>query len=85
MNIKLKFSSVDGARWYRRYATKEGARAAIIKQLGNPEVGWTYAISGDGICKVMVSGDATILELFPPLVMKPAAELAAEIARENAE
>lgn len=62
--IKLYFSSVDGCRWVKQFKTLDGARRAALKQIGPPEVGSTYAVSGDGVCKVQVAG-ATIRELFP--------------------
>jgi hypothetical protein len=62
--IKLYFSTVDHCRWVKQYKTLDGARKAALKQLGPPEVGSTYAISGDGVCKVQVVG-ATLKELFP--------------------
>lgn len=62
--IKLYFSTVEGSRWVKQYKTLAGARKAALKQLGPPEIGSTYAISGDGVCKVQVAG-ATLKELFP--------------------
>ena len=67
MKIKLRFSSCDGGRWSKTVKSIAGARKAIIHQIGQPEIGSTYAISGDGICKVEVSGDASLNELFPQL------------------
>lgn len=61
--IKLRFSSLDGARWTKTFKTIEGARKAALHQIGPPEIGSTYAVSGDGVCKVTVEG-CTIKELF---------------------
>lgn len=61
--VKLRFSSCDGSKWTKSFKTLAGARKAALRQIGPPEIGSTYAISGDGVCKVEVEG-CTIRELF---------------------
>jgi hypothetical protein len=66
--ISLHYSSADGVSKRSQYTTIEGARRFAQKWLGEtPEIGSTYAISGDGIGKITVLG-ATLAELFPRCV-----------------
>jgi hypothetical protein len=65
MKIKLRFSSCDGGSRVKVFKSIAGARKAVIHQLGNPEIGSSYAVSGDGVCKCEVSGDASVRDLFP--------------------
>lgn len=63
--ITLVFSSVDGWRSRKVYKTLQGAQKAAWLRLGrHPEIGAGYAISGDGVCKVYVSG-CSLWDLFP--------------------
>lgn len=64
MIIKVKYSSVDGYRSTRPFKTLKGARKFAQDRVGkNPEMGSTYAVSGDGIGKIQVEGCA-LAELF---------------------
>ena len=63
--IKVKYSSVDGrgGKW-RSFKTLGRARVFAQYWVGkNPEIGSTYAVSGDGIGKIEVMG-ATLADLF---------------------
>jgi len=63
--IVIRFSSVDGAIWKRKFSSEEKARAAVLEQLGPVELGSTYAVSGDGICKAEIAtGDITMRKLM---------------------
>jgi hypothetical protein len=65
--IHVSYTAIDGASKYRSFKTLEGARRFAQEWVGEtPEMGSYYAISGDGIGKVMVRG-ATLQELFPKL------------------
>jgi hypothetical protein len=62
--IKVRYSSVDGYRSTRPFKTLKGARKFAQARVGkNPEMGSTYAVSGDGIGKIQVEG-AKLSELF---------------------
>lgn len=65
-NIKVRYSSVDGGGApARTFKTLKGAQKFAHQWVGaHPEIGSTYAVSGDGIGKVTVSG-ASLRELFP--------------------
>jgi hypothetical protein len=55
--IKLYFSTIDGCRNVKRFKTLAGARKAAHERVGRyPEIGSTYAVSGDGVVKVTVAG-----------------------------
>lgn len=67
-DIRLYFSTIDNCRKVARYKSLAGAQKAAWDRVGkHPEIGSNYAVSGDGIAKVVVSGDATMAELFPPV------------------
>lgn len=67
MLIRLYFSTVDNCRSTRTFKSLKGAQKAAWDRVGkHPEIGSNYAVSGDGIAKVVVSGDATLAQLFPP-------------------
>ena len=56
--IKVKHSSVDsrGGKW-RSFKTLRGARKFAHYWVGpHPEIGFKYAVSGDGIGKIEVEG-----------------------------
>jgi hypothetical protein len=56
--IKVKYSSVDsrGGKW-RSFKTLAGARKYAQHWIGkNPEMGATYAVSGDGVGKIVAEG-----------------------------
>ena len=66
--IRLSYKAVDGASVYRTFATVEGARSFAQKWVGEtPELGSYYAVSGDGVGKLMIDGPVTWKELFPKL------------------
>jgi hypothetical protein len=63
--IKVKYSSVDsrGGKW-RSFKTLQRARVFAQHWIGKyPEIGSTYAVSGDGIGKIEVKG-AKLADLF---------------------
>ena len=63
--IKVKYSSVDSrnGKW-RSFKTLSRARKFAQHWIGKtPEIGATYAVSGDGICKIEVKG-AKLPDLF---------------------
>jgi len=63
--IRIVYSSVDGARITKQFKTVAGAKAFASKMIGNhPDVGSGYAISDDGVGKIVVTG-ITLAELFP--------------------
>jgi hypothetical protein len=71
--ITVVYSSVDRVRNRRKFKTLSGARAFAHKMVGpHPEIGFRYAVSGDGIGKVTVEG-VSLAELFPAPT-KPRAE-----------
>ena len=66
MTIKVHYSSVDRFSQSRTFKTLEGAQRFAQKWVGRtPELGMWYAVSGDGIGKITVVGDATLRDLFP--------------------
>lgn len=63
--IKVVYRSIDGYREGKRFVSVKGARSYAHKMVGeHPEIGSTYAVSGDGIGKVTVEG-LSLAELFP--------------------
>lgn len=67
MKIRLYFSTIDNCRSVKTFKSLKGAQKAAWDRVGkHPEIGSNYAISSDGIAKVVVSGDATMAQLFPP-------------------
>ena len=64
--IIVKYSSIDRVRTLRTFKTLAGARKFAHRCVGaHPEMGFYYAVSGDGIGKIIVAGDATLRDLFP--------------------
>jgi hypothetical protein len=62
--IKVYYSAVDGYRKTRRFKTIKGARKYAVDRVGEyPDFGSCYAVSADGIGKIVVSG-CTLAELF---------------------
>jgi hypothetical protein len=62
--IKVKYSSIDGGRVSRSFKTLKGARKFAQHWVGkNPEIGSSYAVSGDGIGKIEVDG-CPLADLF---------------------
>ena len=65
MEIKVRYSSIDRFGKSRKFKTLAGARKFAHDWIGaHPEIGSTYAVSGDGIGKITCSG-CTLRELFP--------------------
>lgn len=65
MEIRVRYSSIDGYRVTRKYKTLAGAQAFARTWVGEtPEIGSTYAVSGDGIGKITVEG-IDIRQVFP--------------------
>lgn len=63
--IKVRYSSCDGFSVTRRFKTLAGAQRFAQEYVGtHPEIGATYAASGDGIGVIRASG-ASMSELFP--------------------
>lgn len=64
-DIQVTYISIDHCRITRRFKTLEGARKFAAKYVGEtPEIGFGYAVSGDGVGKV-VTGGVSFNELFP--------------------
>jgi hypothetical protein len=64
MEIKVKYSSIDGVRTVRTFSTLQAARQFAHHCVGaHPEMGSTYAVSGDGIGKIEASG-VPLADLF---------------------
>ena len=74
MEIKSKkifvvYSSIDGCHLQRVFETLADAQAFAHYYVGaHPEQGSNYAVSADGVGKVVVTG-ATLDELFPENVL----------------
>lgn len=65
--IIVTYTSIDGCRDRRPYKSLAAARKFASLMVGeHPEMGGTYAVSGDGIGKVTVEGCA-LADLFPLL------------------
>ncbi|MDD2878361.1 MAG: hypothetical protein PHT60_13890 [Acidiphilium sp.] len=66
--IRVRYSSVDGHNKTRKFDSIDAAREFAQYWVGrHPEMGRTYAISGDGIGKIEVTG-TTLATLFPEAV-----------------
>lgn len=79
MNIKIRYSAVDGYGELRAFKSLAGAKRYAVRRVGeHPEIGSYYAVSGDGVGKIEVyGGDASLADLFPPEPDPYAAEQAA--------
>jgi len=65
MKITVRYSSIDHYHKSRSFKTLEGARKFAHHWVGEgPEIGIGYAVSGDGIGKITVSG-CSLYDLFP--------------------
>lgn len=63
--IRMYYSTIDGVNIHKACETIEEARSWAMTWVGeHPEIGSYYAISGDGIGKVMVD-DCSIRDIFP--------------------
>lgn len=66
--IVVTYRAVDGFRKRAQFKTLKGAQAFAQKWIGaTPELGGSYAVSGDGVGKIAVDGDAKVADLFPKL------------------
>ena len=64
--ITVTYYSIDGCRKTRHYKSLKGAQGFALKRVGpHPEIGMSYAISDDGVGKIVVKGEATLREIFP--------------------
>jgi hypothetical protein len=64
-NIRLRYSSVDGCTKEQSFTSLADAQRFAHHWIGpHPEIGRTYAISGDGIGKIEAAG-VTLAALFP--------------------
>lgn len=65
--IILKYSAIDGAGKRASFKGIASARRWAHKWVGaTPELGTTYAISGDGIGKIEVLEGVSLADLFGP-------------------
>lgn len=63
--IRVRYTSIDRWTSVKAYKTLSGARKFAQLWVGqHPEIGTTYAVSGDGIGKISVEG-CTLADLFP--------------------
>lgn len=63
--VTILYTAVDGSRMIKDFKTLNGAKGFAHKMIGeHPEMGGHYAVSGDGIGKVQVTG-VSLNELFP--------------------
>jgi hypothetical protein len=61
---RVTYSSIDGCRMTRGFATLKGARKFATEYVGEfPEIGFGYAVAGDGVGKVTVRG-CSLRDLF---------------------
>jgi hypothetical protein len=68
--ITVYYESIDGVSKRKTFSDLEKARKYAIQRVGKyPEIGHSYAVSGDGIGKIMVDG-VTLKELFDDGVSK---------------
>lgn len=79
MAIEVVYRAIDGARIARKFKTLDGASAFAVKMVGaTPDMGTGYAVSADGIGKIMLmaGGEQAIVlaDLFPALKTKGPAE-----------
>lgn len=66
--IRVGYESIDsyGRIQWRTFKTLRGARAFAQRYLGEtPEIGMGYAVSGDGVGKIVVNGATRLDDLFP--------------------
>jgi hypothetical protein len=78
--IMVYYTSIDGAEKADAFNTVEEAGAWARHWVGDhPEIGSSYAVSGDGIGKIEVMG-AELADLFPSPVEQTAEEINAELA-----
>lgn len=65
MTITVYYDSVDGYHEHKQFTDIDEARTYAQEWIGKfPTLGRSYAISDDGVGKIMVSG-TTLKDLFP--------------------
>lgn len=65
MIITVRYSTIDRFSKRAKFKTLAGARKFAHHWVGaHPEIGSYYAVSGDGIGRITVSG-ASLADLFP--------------------
>ncbi len=65
LDITVRYSSIDGCSKSRKFKSLKGAQAFAQRYVGKtPEMGGSYAVSGDGVGKIEVTGVA-LSALFP--------------------
>jgi len=63
--IRVTYKTIDRICLTRKFKTLRGARAFAHKWVGaRPEMGSFYAVSGDGVGRITVTG-CLLQELFP--------------------
>jgi hypothetical protein len=63
--ITVRYTSIDRCCIVRQFKTLAAARKFAVHYVGStPEIGTGYAVSGDGVGKVTVTG-ASLADLFP--------------------
>jgi hypothetical protein len=66
MGIIVHYRSIDRFTQRATFATLAGAQRFAQRWVGeHPDLGSTYAVSDDGVGRIMVDGDATLADLFP--------------------
>jgi hypothetical protein len=67
--IKLRFTTLDGVRKTKNFKTLTGARKAAHDWVGkDAQIGRNYAVSTDGVVKVVATG-CTLVELFSSTII----------------
>lgn len=65
--IFLRYRSIDGVNQRKQFTTLKGAREFAHKMIGpHPDLGASYAVSNDGIGKIIPIEGASLADLFPP-------------------
>ena len=67
MQITMRYRSIDGCSVTRKFKTIKGARAFADKWVGTPDISQNYAVSFDGVGKVIWQG-CTAQALWPESV-----------------
>jgi hypothetical protein len=63
--IRVSYVAIDGYRQTRSFTTPAAARRFAQRWIGEgPEMGQSYAISGDGVGRITVTG-MWLADLFP--------------------
>jgi len=66
LEIKVRYSSIDRCVKTGKFKTLAGAQRFAQKYVGeSPEMGTGYAVSGDGVGKIVVVSGCALSDLFP--------------------